>query len=43
VEVRGPLTAGDRLVIRGGERLASGQSVRVIDRTSQASTQMHPG
>jgi RND family efflux transporter MFP subunit len=43
VEVRGPLTAGDRLVIRGGERLASGQSVRVIDRTSQASTPMHPG
>ena len=43
VEVRGPLAAGDRLVIRGGERLASGQAVRVIDRTSRAATPMHPG
>jgi len=43
VEVRGPLAAGDRLVIRGGERLAAGQAVRVIDHGSQAATQMHPG
>jgi hypothetical protein len=42
VEVRGPLAAGDRLVIRGGEWLASGQAVRVIDHSSQAATQMHP-
>ena len=31
VEVRGPLAPGDRLVVRGGERLAAGQAVRVID------------
>jgi len=31
VEVSGPLTPGDRLVVRGGERLAAGQAVRVID------------
>jgi RND family efflux transporter MFP subunit len=43
VEVRGPLAAGDRLVIRGGERLASGQAVRVIDHASPPVTQMHPG
>jgi len=43
VEVRGPLAAGDRLVIRGGERLAAGQAVRVIDRTSRTATPMHPG
>jgi RND family efflux transporter MFP subunit len=43
VEVQGPLAAGDRLVIRGGERLAAGQAVRVIDRARQAATQMHPG
>ncbi len=30
VEVRGPLAAGDRLVVRGAERLAAGQAVRVI-------------
>jgi RND family efflux transporter MFP subunit len=43
VEVRGPLAAGDRLVIRGGERLVAGQAVRVIDHARQAATQMHPG
>ena len=43
VEVRGPLAAGDRLVVRGGERLAAGQAVRVIDRTSRAPATMHPG
>jgi len=30
-------------VIRGGERLAAGQAVRVIDRTSRTATPMHPG
>jgi RND family efflux transporter MFP subunit len=43
VEVRGPLAAGDRLVVRGGERLAAGQAVRVIDHARQAATQTHPG
>ena len=43
VKVRGSLAAGDRLVIRGGERLASGQAVRVIDHASQVATQMHRG
>ena len=43
VEVRGPLSAGDRLVVRGGERLAAGQAVRVIDRTPRATATMHPG
>jgi len=43
VEVRGPLAAGDRLVVRGGERLAAGQAVRVIDHARQAAAQMHPG
>jgi RND family efflux transporter MFP subunit len=42
VEVRGPLAAGDRLVVRGGERLASGQAVRVID-SLQRPLQTHPG
>jgi len=42
VEVSGPLSAGDRLVIRGGERLAAGQAVRVIDSTRR-SVQTHPG
>jgi RND family efflux transporter MFP subunit len=31
VEVRGPLAPGDRLVVRGAERLAAGQAVKVID------------
>jgi RND family efflux transporter MFP subunit len=43
VEVHGPLAAGDRLVVRGGERLAAGQSVRVVDPTHRAATQQHPG
>ena len=43
VEVRGPLAAGDRLVVRGGERLAAGQAVRVIDRAQRAPATMHPG
>ena len=43
VEVRGPLAEGDRLVIRGGERLAAGQAVRVIDRAHRAPATIHPG
>jgi len=43
VEVRGNLSPGDRLVIRGGERLAAGQAVRVIDPAHRTATQMHPG
>jgi RND family efflux transporter MFP subunit len=43
VEVRGPLCAGDRLVIRGGERLAAGQAVRVVDPARRPSAQSHPG
>ncbi len=42
VEVRGPLAAGDRLVVRGAERLAAGQAVRVIYPARHA-TQPHPG
>jgi RND family efflux transporter MFP subunit len=42
VEVSGPLSAGDRLVIRGGERLAAGQAVRVLGST-QHTAQNHPG
>jgi RND family efflux transporter MFP subunit len=42
VEVRGPLSPGDRLVIRGGERLAAGQAVRVID-SAHHSPSPHPG
>jgi RND family efflux transporter MFP subunit len=43
VEVSGPLSPGDRLVIRGGERLAAGQAVRVIDPAHHAAAQPHPG
>ena len=42
VEVRGALAPGDRLVVRGGERLAAGQAVRVIDPVHHTS-QAHPG
>ena len=42
VEVSGPLTPGDRLVIRGGERLAAGQVVRVVGPATH-SAQDHPG
>jgi multidrug efflux pump subunit AcrA (membrane-fusion protein) len=42
VEVRGPLAPGDRLVVRGAERLAAGQAVRVID-PARHRTQAHPG
>jgi len=44
VEVSGPLSPGDRLVIRGGERLAAGQSVRVLGPAAHtAQAQDHPG
>lgn len=42
VEVKGPLSPGDRLVVRGGERLTSGQAVRVIDPVPHTA-QPHPG
>jgi multidrug efflux system membrane fusion protein len=42
VEVHGPLTPGDRLVVRGGERLAAGQAVRIIDPVHRTA-QTHPG
>jgi len=42
VEVRGALSPGDRLVVRGGERLAAGQAVRVID-SVRHTAQTHPG
>jgi len=42
VEVRGALAPGDRLVVRGAERLTAGQAVRVID-AAQHRTQAHPG
>jgi membrane fusion protein, multidrug efflux system len=43
VEVSGPLSPGDKLVIRGGERLAAGQIVRVIDPARAQNTPSHPG
>jgi len=42
VEVSGPLSPGDRLVVRGGERLAAGQVVRVVSSATHAA-QAHPG
>jgi len=42
VEVSGPLSPGDRLVVRGGERLAAGQAVRVVSSATH-SAQAHPG
>jgi len=42
VEVRGALSPGDRLVIRGGERLTAGQAVRIID-PAHRTVQAHPG
>jgi RND family efflux transporter MFP subunit len=42
VEVRGALAPGDRLVVRGAERLAAGQAVRVID-PARHRTSAHPG
>jgi multidrug efflux pump subunit AcrA (membrane-fusion protein) len=38
VEVSGPLAAGDRLVVRGAERLAAGQAVKVIATESAVRT-----
>lgn len=42
IEVLGALSAGDRLVVRGGERLTPGQPVKVIGPTRPA-VQAHPG
>jgi RND family efflux transporter MFP subunit len=42
IEVRGALSPGDRLVVRGGERLTPGQAVRVIDPIHHTA-QAHPG
>jgi RND family efflux transporter MFP subunit len=38
IEVRGALSPGDRLVIRGGERLTAGQAVRVVDPARRTAT-----
>src|ERR1700722_3953901 len=43
VEVRGALSPGDRLVGRGAERLAAGQSVRVIATDPPAARPLNPG
>jgi hypothetical protein len=43
VEVRGPLAAGDRLVVRGAERLAAGQAVKVIATRPAVSRSLHAG
>jgi membrane fusion protein, multidrug efflux system len=43
VEVSGPLSPGDRLVVRGGERLVAGQVVRVIDPAHRPGAAPHPG
>jgi multidrug efflux pump subunit AcrA (membrane-fusion protein) len=43
VEVRGPLAPGDKLVVRGAERLAAGQAVKVIATTPVAPRSIHPG
>ncbi len=43
VEVRGPLSPGDRLVVRGGERLAAGQVVRIIDAAPRRAPPDNPG
>jgi RND family efflux transporter MFP subunit len=43
VEVRGPLAPGDRLVVRGAERLAAGQAVKVIDATPPLPRPPHAG
>jgi RND family efflux transporter MFP subunit len=42
IEVTGPLSPGDRLVIRGGERLAVGQVVRVVGPAARSALD-HPG
>jgi RND family efflux transporter MFP subunit len=43
IEVRGPLAPGDRLVVRGAERLEAGQAVKVIDATPPQPRPPHPG
>lgn len=36
VEVRGALAAGDRLVVRGAERLSAGQTVKIVTEAARA-------
>lgn len=43
IEVSGPLSPGDRLVVRGAERLAAGQAVRVIAAAAPTQASLHPG
>jgi membrane fusion protein, multidrug efflux system len=43
VEVRGALAPGDKLVVRGAERLAAGQAVKVIATTPAGSRAVHSG
>jgi RND family efflux transporter MFP subunit len=43
VEVSGALSPGDRLVVRGAERLAAGQAVRVIGTEPPPLRASHPG
>lgn len=38
VEVRGALSAGDRLVVRGGERLTAGAAVKIVTEEAKART-----
>lgn len=38
IEVRGDLQSGDRVVVRGGERLRSGQAVKILSDTVPAAT-----
>ena len=43
VEVSGPLSPGDRLVVRGAERLSAGQAVKVIATGPLLGHASHPG
>jgi RND family efflux transporter MFP subunit len=42
VEVMGGLAAGDRIVVRGGERLRAGQAVTITTSSASASTKVVP-
>lgn len=43
IEVRGPLAPGDRLVVRGAERLAPGQAVKIIATEPPGTRPSHSG
>jgi RND family efflux transporter MFP subunit len=43
IEVRGPLAPGDKLVVRGAERLTAGQAVKVIATPPPVPPPSHPG